>query len=294
MSDAKAGNLPRGNRVATFLESIKFSHSVFALPFALVAMVIAAGGMPGLWTIFWIVVACVAARTAAMAFNRFVDREFDARNPRTANRPTVTGEIPPEFQLLAIALSSVVFVFSAAMLNRMCFVLSGPVLIILFFYSLTKRLTPFSHLFLGVALGLAPLGAWIAVTGSFALLPMVLSLAVMFWVAGFDVLYSCQDYTVDKGEARLHSIPKSLGVARAMDVARLFHVEAFILFLLFWFLSPLGFFSFLAVVGVGLLLYYQHSLVSPGDLGRIDAAFFNTNGMISVGFAFLVFLDFLI
>lgn len=281
-------------RVSVFLESIKFSHSVFALPFALVGMILAAGGVPRFWTLFWIVVACVAARTAAMTFNRYVDRDIDARNPRTADRPTVTGEFPPEHQLLAIIGSSLLFVFSAAMLNTTCFVLSGPVLVVLFFYSLTKRLTSLSHIFLGIALGLAPLGGWIAVTGSFGTLPLLLSLAVICWVAGFDILYSCQDYRFDRSEKNLYSLPKALGIRRAMAVARLLHGEAFLLFLIFWFLSPLGFLTFLGVLGIGALLYRQHALLSSRDLSRIDTAFFTTNGIISVCFFFLVFLDVLL
>ena len=290
-TQSAVGILPR---LGIFLESIKFSHSVFALPFALVAMVLAAEGVPSLWTIFWIIVACVAARTAAMAFNRLVDREFDANNPRTASRPTVTGAVSPGFLLVSVLGSSLLFIFSAAMLNRTCFILSGPVLVVLFFYSLTKRFTALSHLVLGFALALAPMGAWVAVTGSIALLPAILAFAVLCWVAGFDVLYSCQDYHIDASSEKLHSIPKALGIPRAMAVARLLHVEAFVLFLLFWALSPLGFLGFLAVLGVGALLLRQHSLLAPDDLSRIDAAFFTTNGFLSLGFMVLVFVDFLL
>lgn len=278
-------------RLMVFLESIKFSHSLFALPFALVALLLAAGGLPSLWVLFWVVVACVAARTAAMSFNRLVDRDIDARNPRTARRPTVTGLVSPQTLVLAIVAGSLVFIFAAAMLNRLAFILSVPVLVVLFFYSLTKRVTHLSHLFLGLALGLAPLGAWIAVTGSFAAVPVVLSLAVLFWVAGFDVLYSCQDYEADRRETGLHSLPKKLGIAGAMDIAFRLHGASLLFFLLFWLVSPLGLLSLLGVLGVGLLLDYQHRLVHPGDLSRIDAAFFTTNGMISLGFFLVVMLD---
>lgn len=282
------------HRIVAFMESIKFSHSLFALPFALVALLLAAGGMPSSWVLFWVVVACVAARTAAMSFNRLVDRDVDARNPRTAGRPTVTGLVPPGLLVTAIVASSLLFVFSAAMLNRLAFLLSVPVLVILLFYSLTKRVTHFSHLFLGLALALAPLGAWIAVTGAFAIVPMILSLAVLFWVAGFDVLYSCQDHDIDRRDPDLHSLPKKLGVRGAMDMAIRFHGVSLLFFLLFWLVSPLGFLSLLGVLGVGFLLDHQHRLVRPGDLSRIDAAFFTANGMISVGFFLVVLLDVLL
>ncbi len=278
-------------KVPLFLESIKFSHSVFALPFALVSMLVAAGGMPGLWTLFWIVVAVVAARTAAMSFNRLADAYIDARNPRTAARPLVTGELGPGLHQVALAAASLVFVFAAGMLNRTCLYLSPPVLAILLGYSLTKRFTSYSHYVLGLALGLAPLGAWIAVTESLALVPVLLSATVLLWVAGFDILYSCQDVEVDRREEGLHSMPKRLGVAGAMQLSRQSHGAALVFLLLFWWMAGLGFLSLLGVLGVGALLVRQHRLVSPTDLKRIDAAFFTSNGIISIGFFVLVFLD---
>ena len=278
-------------RLPVFLESIKFAHSVFALPFALIAMLVAAGGVPGLWTLFWIVVACVAARTAAMTFNRLADREFDARNPRTANRALVSGELSSEFMVGMVAGASLLFVFSAAMLNRTCFLLSAPVLAVLFGYSLTKRFTDFSHLFLGLALGLAPLGAWIAVRETFALTPLMLSIAVMLWVAGFDILYSCQDYDVDREEEQLHSLPKRLGIAGSMTLAQKLHGMSLVFLFFFWWLSGLGVLTLLGILAIGGLLVSQHRLVRPDDLSRIDAAFFTTNGVISIGFFLVVLID---
>jgi 4-hydroxybenzoate polyprenyltransferase len=282
-------------RTAAFLEAIKFSHSVFALPFALVAMLVAAGGLPPWDVIAAIVLACVAARTAAMCFNRLVDLPFDARNPRTAKRALVTGELPARFMWGAIGVSSVVFFLCAAYLNRTCLLLSPPVLGILFAYSYAKRFTNFSHYILGIALGLAPVGAWLAVTGTFAWTPIILALAVLAWVAGFDILYSCQDAEIDSRERELHSLPKRFGIAGAMRLARRTHLAAALLFLLFWWVAePLGFLSLLGVLGIGLLLRHQHSLLSPGDLSRIDAAFFTTNGLISLGFLGVVALDILL
>jgi 4-hydroxybenzoate polyprenyltransferase len=279
-------------RVPVFLQAIKFSHSVFALPFALIAMLIAAGGIPGLWDLLWIIIACVAARTAAMAFNRIVDREYDSRNPRTATRPTVTGALDPAFMMKALLVSAGVFILAAAMLNSTCFILSVPVLAVLLGYSLTKRFTRYSHFFLGLALGLAPLGAWIAITESLSWTPLLLSAAVILWVAGFDILYSCQDYEVDVKEGELHSLPKRLGIAGAMRFARGVHAGAALFFLLFWWSAPvLGIPTLIGVACVAGLLVYQHSLVSPRDLSRINAAFFTANGAISILFFVIVLLD---
>lgn len=279
-------------KVFIFFETIKFSHSVFALPFALVAMLVAANGVPGLWTLFWIVIACVFARTAAMCFNRLVDREFDARNPRTEGRALVTGELSTQFAINAFLGTSIGFIFSAAMLNRTCFLLAVPTLAILCGYSLTKRFTNLSHYFLGIALGLAPIGAWIAVREDIRLTPLLLSLGVLLWVAGFDILYSCQDHDVDSTSEELHSVPKKHGIAVAMEIAKRTHAAAVIAFLLFWMWAwPLGLPSLLAIGGIAVLLKHQHDLVRPDDLSRIDAAFFTTNGIISLGFFFVVLLD---
>ncbi len=280
-------------KTRAFFEMIKFSHSVFALPFALIAMLVAAGGVPSAWTFTWIIVAVVAARTAAMCFNRIVDRDIDAHNPRTKNRALVTGELSPQFATMALIVSAAVFFIAAGMLNETCLFLSPPCLAVLLGYSLTKRFTQWSHMVLGVALGLAPIGAWIAVTGGLAWMPVVLGAAVMLWVAGFDVLYSCQDYESDRRESGLHSLPKKLGLARAMTFARRLHGMAFLLFLFAWWLGapPLGLPTLVGVLGVGALLNHQHNLLHPRDLSRMNAAFFTTNGMISIGLLVLVWLD---
>lgn len=272
-------------RVRVFLEMIKFSHSVFALPFALIAMLVAAGGLPRFWTLFWIVVAVVSARTAAMCFNRIVDRDLDARNPRTRTRALVTGELSIPFAWQALFVSSIVFFVSAAFLNKLAFYLSPPCLAVLLGYSYTKRFTPFSHVVLGVALGLAPIGAWIAVTGALSWTPVLLGVGVMLWVAGFDILYSCQDYEHDRREEGLHSIPKWLGIERSLLLSKRFHAAATIAFFGFGFSAapPLGALFLLGVATAGGLMVREHSLVAPDDLSRLNAAFFTMNGMISVG-----------
>lgn len=274
--------LPRS--LVTFLEMIKFAHSVFALPFALVAMLVAAGGWPA-WSVFvWIVVAAVAARTAAMCFNRIADRRFDADNPRTAKRALVTGELSLGFAVAALVVSVMVFYIAAAMLNPLCLVLATPCLAVLLGYSLLKRVTDFTHFGLGVALGLAPVGAWIATTGAVALAPLVLAAGVMLWVAGFDLIYSCQDYDHDRRDARLHSLPKRLGIARALRLAERLHVGALAAFLGFYLLAlpTLGVAFGLALVVSAALMIRQHGLVSPRDLGAVNKAFFECNAAISV------------
>ncbi len=282
---------PPLDNIRVFLSEIKFSHSVFALPFALASMLVAANGLPSFWTLFWILVACVAARTAAMAFNRLADRRFDAANPRTARRALVSGRLSHRFLALAMAGCALGFFFAAAMLNRLCLVLAPPTLAILLLYSLTKRFTDKSHYVLGLALGLAPLGAWIAVRESFAVAPILLGGAVLLWVAGFDILYSCQDYDFDRKTAELHSAPKSRGIAGAMAQARRCHAGALALFFLFWWWAGLGIPTLLGIVAVAGLLVRQHDIVSPRDLSRIDAAFFTANGLVSVAFFLAVALD---
>lgn len=284
-------NTITAKRLPVFFEAIKFSHSVFALPFALIAMMLASRGLPSLWDFFWIIVACVAARTAAMTCNRLADLPYDSQNPRTRQRALVTGELSKVFMAKMLAASSIVFIIAALMLNTTCFILSVPVLAVLLGYSYTKQFTSYSHYFLGAALGLAPLGAWIAVRESFEATPLLLSLAVLLWVAGFDILYSCQDHEIDLENDELHSLPKKLGVEDAMMAARRTHAGAVIVMLLFWWSAGLGLLSLLGIGGMALLLRHQHRLVSPRDLSRMDAAFFTTNGMISIGFFVIVFFD---
>jgi 4-hydroxybenzoate polyprenyltransferase len=277
----------------TFLEMIKFSHSVFALPFALLAMLVAAEGIPRLSVLLWIVVAVVAARTAAMCFNRLADREFDAANPRTKGRALVTGELSGSFATGALVVSASFLFLAAWMLNPLCLLLAAPCLVILLGYSLTKRFTSLSHFALGLSLGIAPIGAWIAVLGRFDLAPILLGLAVVFWVAGFDILYACQDYDHDKGDPRLHSIPKRFGIHGALSLASLCHGAMLILLVCFVLSAspPLGIFFLFGLLGTSLLVVYEHSIVRPSDLSRVNRAFFQANALISLGLLVAGILD---
>ncbi|MGH9415220.1 MAG: UbiA-like polyprenyltransferase [Terriglobales bacterium] len=264
------------------LEMIKFEHSVFALPFALLGAMLAAGGWPAWGVVGWIVVAMVGARSAAMTFNRIVDRDVDALNPRTRTRALVTGALGVGFAWGFFAISVAVFVLAAWRLNRLCLELSPVALGWVLFYSYTKRFTWLSHWVLGLGLGIAPAAAWIAVRGSLAPSVLLLTAAVMLWVAGFDLLYACQDVTFDRSRPELHSLPKRIGVAATLRWAQACHVV--MVALLAWLLvaSHLG---VLAWVGLGLaaaLLVWEHSLLSPGDLSRMNAAFFTINGYIGL------------
>jgi len=262
---------------------IRFAHTIFALPFALLSTLLAAGGVPSLPTLFWILVAMVGARSAAMSFNRIVDRGIDARNPRTASRELPAGILSVRFAALFSAVSAALFVLAAAQLNRLCLLLSPVALAVVLGYSLTKRFTSLSHLVLGLSLAIAPVGAWIAVTGALALLPVVLALAVVFWVAGFDVLYSLQDETFDR-EQGLRSLPAQLGNRRALLLSALFHAAALALLFGTFVLARGGLLFGLGVVLAGAFLVRQHAIVRPGDLSRVDAAFFTANGWLSVIF----------
>jgi 4-hydroxybenzoate polyprenyltransferase len=275
-------------RVRLTLEMIKFEHSVFALPFALTAALLAfrEGSVPvhEIWIkLIWIVVAMVSARTAAMTFNRLVDAEIDGRNPRTRARHIPAGLLSAAFGWGFVAVSSLVFLIAARELNPLCFRLAPLALAIVFFYSFTKRFTSFSHLVLGFSLGIAPAAAWIAVRGSLDPRILWLTAAVTLWTAGFDIIYSCQDYEFDGG-AQLFSLPRRLGIAGALRVSQLLHVLMIAcLVALVWSLG-LGLLSLLGVTAVALLLIYEHSLVKPGDLSRVNAAFFTMNGYVSVLF----------
>src|SRR5215469_12783562 len=275
------------------LEMIKWEHSIFALPFALCGAMLAAGGFPSLHQLLWIVVAMVAARSAAMAFNRWADAAIDAANPRTNTRALPAGHLSSAFVVTFVVVSSAVFVLAASQLNRLTLVLSPVALLVLLLYSYTKRVTRWSHVVLGFALGIAPAAAWIAVRGSLDSRILLLTAAVTFWVAGFDVLYACQDYDFDR-QAGLHSIPRYLGIRGALWVARGFHLlmVGFLVALLIVF--GLG---MLAASGVGvviLLLLYEHSLVKANDLSKLNAAFFTMNGVISVLFFVFVAADLLL
>ena len=264
------------------LEMIKIEHTLFALPFAFLGAVLAANGLPTLRQILWIIVAMVGARSAAMAFNRIADRNIDARNPRTATRAIPAGLLSVGFVWAFTLVSAAVFLFAAAMLNRLTLLLAPVALASVLLYSFTKRWTQFSHIVLGWCLSIAPTGAWIAVRGEIgSAIPLLLSLVVLLWTAGFDVLYACQDYDFDRREG-LRSIPARVGIARALWIARALHAGAFLTLVWLYVLTGLGPLAFAGVIATGALLVYQHRLVRADDLGRLNAAFFTTNAFVSV------------
>ncbi|HZR64191.1 MAG TPA: UbiA-like polyprenyltransferase [Terriglobales bacterium] len=282
--------MPILKNLRTTLEMIKWEHSVFALPFALCGAMLAANGIPTGHQIIWIVVAMVAARSAAMSFNRLADASIDAANPRTRTRALPAGALTQTFVRNFVVVSSAIFVLAAWELNRLAFLLSPVALAVLLAYSYTKRWTRWSHVVLGFALGIAPAAAWIAVRGSLDARILLLTAAVTFWVAGFDVLYACQDYDFDR-ESGLHSIPRYCGIGNALWIARLFHLSMlFLLAMLVWEFG-LGMLSIIGVLAVLLLLAYEHSLVSKDDLSKLNAAFFTMNGVIAVVFFVFVALD---
>ena len=264
---------------------IRFSHSIFALPFALLAAVLAAGGAPPAWTLLWIVAACVFARSAAMSFNRLLDERLDRLNPRTQRWPLAAGLLSRRFVWIFLAVCCAGFVLSAAMLNWLALTLSPLALAILLGYSTTKRWTTGSHFFLGLALGIAPAGAWIGVRGSLDWPPLALGLAVLCWVAGFDIIYSCQDEAFDR-RVGLYSLPARLGRRKALAVSALCHALALLLFGVAGLAGGLGTFYFGAVAVAACLLAYGQSIISPRDLSRLNVAFFTLNGWVSV----LIFL----
>jgi 4-hydroxybenzoate polyprenyltransferase len=279
--------------IGTTLEMIKWEHSVFALPFALTGAMLAAHGWPTAAKLGWIVLCMVSARSAAMAFNRWADADLDAANPRTSMRAIPAGMLTRRFAAGFTIMTSVVFVLGAWRLNRLTLMLSPAILAVLFLYSYTKRFTRWSHLFLGLALGIAPSGAWIAIRGSLDPRILVLTAAVLFWVAGFDVLYACQDEAHDRS-AGLFSIPATLGIARAFWIARAMHL--LMLGLLVWLavLFHLGPIAGVGIAAVAALLLWEHLIVSPRDLTRMNAAFFMMNGVIAVIFFVFVAADLLI
>ena len=275
------------------LEMIKWEHSIFALPFALCGAMLAAAGLPTAHQLIWIVVAMVAARSAAMAFNRVADASIDAANPRTSARAIPAGQLTTAFVATFVVISSAIFVLAAAQLNRLAFWLSPVALLVVLLYSYAKRVTRWSHLVLGLALGIAPAAAWIAVRGSLDPRILLLTGAVTFWVGGFDVLYACQDFDFDC-EAGLHSIPRYIGIGPALWVARAFHVVMLLLLVGTLLVFALGKLAIFGVVVVAVLLAYEHSLVSSGDLSKLNAAFFTMNGVISVVFFAFVAADLLL
>ena len=270
-------------KTRTTLEMIKWEHSIFALPFALTATLLAAGGLPSWRTLGWILVAMVSARSAAMAFNRWADADLDAANPRTSSRAIPAGLLTRQFVLGFTALAVAVFLLACAELNRLTLWLAPVALAVLLGYSYLKRLTRWSHLGLGLALGLAPAAAWIAVRGSLDARILVLTGAVTLWAAGFDVLYACQDCEHDRS-AGLHSLPQAAGIPAAIWTARAMHLAMLALLVWFGLLFQFHTVGWLGVGAVGLLLAYEHSLVSPGNLRRLNAAFFTMNGVIAMVF----------
>ncbi len=270
------------NRVLVYGKMVKFTHTIFALPFALSAVVLAHRLRSVTFTdIFWILIAMVGARSAAMGFNRIADAGIDAKNPRTANREIPKGKLSLKSAIVFVILFSGLFIFASAMLGNLCFYFSFPVLAVLFFYSYTKRFTWLAHLYLGFAISLAPMGAWVAIARTFSWPIILLSLALMTYIAGFDILYACQDTDFDKKEG-LFSIPVKFGVKRALFIASFIHFLSFCFFLLIYFAFEMNIIYMVTVFIIGCLLITEHLLVKPDDLSNINIAFFHVNSLISL------------
>ena len=286
------GEFPLLAKLSAIFSDIKIQHTVFALPFAVMSAFIAAGGLPETKKLAWVVACMVGARSAAMAFNRIVDARYDMKNPRTQGRALPSGRVDEKSYWLFLIAFSLVFVFSAGMLNQLALYLSPLALIIVFFYSLTKRFTVYSHFWLGLAISIAPVGAWVAIREEISFISLLLGTAVVFWLVGFDILYSCMDVEFDR-ENNLKSIPQRFGVEKALRIAFVSH-GVMILFLvaLLQFVDELGIFYSAGVIIVAGLLIYEHSLVRPSDLSKINIAFFNMNGIISIGLMLFVIADY--
>jgi len=280
-------------KIVLYLRMIKFPHSVFALPFAFTGAIMAAEGIPPLAKILWITLAMVGARSGAMGLNRIIDRHIDQANPRTRNRELPQRAIMVSEAVLFTMLSFAVFVFAAYMLNPLCLKLSLIAIVVLFIYSYTKRFTWTTHFVLGLALSAAPLGAWIAVRGTFDLKILPIAIAIIFWLAGFDTFYALQDIEFDKSYG-LYSIPRRFGVKRALVLARIFHLITFSLLLFSGILFKLGIFYWLGMLVVAGMFIYEHSLVRENDLSKLDIAFFNMNGYISITVFVFTFLDYIL
>jgi len=276
-------------KIKKFMELVKFSHTIFSIPFILIAMIVGADGWFGWKLLLLGILAAVSARNFAMAVNRYLDKDIDAKNPRTKDRPSVTGEISEEAMKIFILANALIFVGVAYMINDLAFKLSIPILIVLGGYSYFKRFSEFAHLVLGMALGLAPIAGAIAVTNSIPCWSVFLAFGVMFWVAGFDILYSLQDMEFDKKE-NLHSIPALVGEKGALFISEMFHVFAVIFWALFVAYANLGFFAWLAVIISAVMLYYEHKLVRQ-DYKNIPKAFFDVNGYLGIAFLVLIILD---
>lgn len=280
-------------KMILYLRMIKFSHSVFALPFALTSAFIAAKGLPRGRTLFWIVVAMVSARTTAMGINRIIDRKIDSENPRTANRELPAGRIKVRETTLFVIIATVIFILSAYMLNPLCFRLSAVALIFIFLYSFTKRVTWASHFALGITISAAPVGAWIAVTGGFDSGILLLGFAVVFWLTGFDILYAFQDVEFDS-QYGLYSIPVRFGIMRSLWISRTCHLFTWILLLLTAVYFSLSLPFYIGIFVTALLLLYEHSLVKSYDLSKLNKAFFDMNGYISITIFFFTALSYII
>lgn len=283
-------------RIGLTLEMIKWQHTIFALPFALGAAALATTAIPPQTATWWlvrlglIIIACAAARTAAMTYNRLVDRDVDATNPRTAMRPSVTGQVSVGFMIVFTALCCLVFIVVAWFLNRLAFELSFLVLLVLLGYSHAKRFTLATHLWLGVSLGLAPMGAWVAVTGAVAWAPVALGVAVVLWVAGFDILYALADIEHDRQE-KLFSIPAALGMGASMDLAKALHTLVIAVLALLGLMASLGVWYFAAIIAGCIILFAEHRLVKPDDLSRLPTAFLTLNGLFSLIIALGLMLE---
>lgn len=269
------------NKAVLYLKMIKLSHSVFALPFAFTGAILAASGIPSLKQVFWIAVAMVGARSGAMGLNRIIDRKIDAANPRTANREIPSGKINVRDAVIFTFISLALFVFAAYNLNPLCLKLSPIAIGVLVLYSYTKRFTWMAHFVLGIAISAAPIGAWIAIRGTFDLEIMPLSIAVVFWLAGFDVLYALQDMEFDRSHG-LHSIPQRFGIKRSLILSRIFHFITWSMLAVNGILFNLNLVYWTGMLLVAGLLIYEHSLVKAHDLSKLDMAFFNMNGYISI------------
>ncbi|MHB8883136.1 MAG: UbiA-like polyprenyltransferase [Thermodesulfovibrionales bacterium] len=278
-------------RITLYLRMIKFSHSVFALPFALTAALIAASGVPSFRQVLWIVIAMVGARSGAMGLNRLIDRNIDRLNPRTAGRELPSGLIGVSETVLFIAVSFGILILAASMLNPLCLMLSPVAMLVLVLYSYTKRFTWSSHFVLGLAISAGPVGAWIAVRGTFDAAILPLASGVIFWLAGFDVLYALQDLEFDRGHG-LYSIPRRFGIRRSLLLARLFHLITFCFLLLNGLLFNLGIFYWIGLAVVAGLFLYEHSLIREDDLSKLDMAFFTMNGYISAAVFFFTLLNY--
>ena len=273
------------------LRDIRIEHTLFALPFAVMSAFIAAGGMPETRMLALIIIAMFFARSAAMAFNRLADARFDRTNPRTAKRALASKKVGAISYIVFIIVSSVAFCLTAWYINRLAFMLSPVALGIIFFYSFTKRFTAYSHIFLGFALSLAPIGAWVAITGEISAVPLLLGTAVLFWLVGLDIIYSCQDLDHDRNSG-LYSIPSRFGIERALQISYIAHIFMIIFLLLSSMFAPqLGAVYIAGVILTAALLWYEHSLVKPNDLTKVNEAFFNVNGVISVGLMIFAVAD---